>query len=556
MKNPETRKIWSPSAANEFGRLAQGVGGRIEGTNTIFFVAKREIPSDRIKDVTYVKFVCEEKPNKAERYRTRLAVGGDRVNYPDDVGTPTADLLLVKTHLNSTISTPNAKYLTLDIHNFYLNTPMERYEYARVHSDDIPDEIMNEYKLREKVDENGYVYIEIQKGMYGLPQAGILAQELLEKRLKEFGYTQSKIIHGLWTHATRPTTFTLVVDDFGVKYTNIGDANHLINALEKFYEITIDWTGSKYIGLTLNWDYENRKVHLSMPGYIQKALERFQHPKPIRPQNSPHPHSIPIYGAKAQYTESKDDTPLLDKPGQKFIQAVTGTLLYYARAVDPTILVALSAIASNQAKPTQLTMERARQLLDYCATQEDAVLTYHKSDMVLAVHSDAGYLNEKLARSRAGGHFFLSSNSTYPSNNGAILTIAQIIKAVMASAAEAELGALFINAKEAAYIRNILHEMGHPQPPTPIQTDNTTAEGVLNSRVQTKRMKSMDMRLHWLLCREAQSQFRFYWRPGKSNLADYFTKHHSPAHHRNVRAEFLTKLKDLQEQRRSGKSSS
>jgi hypothetical protein len=125
-------------------------------------------------------------------------------------------------------------------------------------------------------------------------------------------------------------------------------------------------------------------------------------------------------------------------------------------------------------------------LLDYCATQDDAVLTYNKSDMVLAVHSDAGYLNEKLARSRAGGHFFLSTNVTYPSNNGAILTIVQIIKAVMASAAEAELGALFINAKEAAYIRNILHEMGHPQPPTPIQTNNTTAEGVLNNRVQTK----------------------------------------------------------------------
>jgi len=125
-------------------------------------------------------------------------------------------------------------------------------------------------------------------------------------------------------------------------------------------------------------------------------------------------------------------------------------------------------------------------LLDYCATQDDAVLTYNKSDMVLAVHSDAGYLNEKLARSRAGGHFFLSTNVTYPSNHGAILTIVQIIKAVMASAAEAELGALFINAKEAAYIRNILHEMGHPQPPTPIQTNNTTAEGVLNNRVQTK----------------------------------------------------------------------
>jgi hypothetical protein len=345
------------------------------------------------------------------------------------------------------------------------------------------------------------------------------------------------------------------VDDFGVKYTDVEDAKHLINALEKHYEISIDWTGSKYIGLTLTWDYEHRKVHISMPGYIQKALEKFQHPKPSRPQNSPHTHAIPIYGAKAQYVTNNDDTPFLDKIGQKFIQAVTGTLLYYARAVDPTILVALSAIASQQAKPTQLTMERTRQLLDYCASQDDAILTYNKSDMILAVHSDAGYLNEKLARSRAGGHFFLSSNVTYPSNNGAILTIAQIIKAVMSSAAEAEMGALFINAKEAVHVRNILNEMGHTQPPTPIQTDNSTAEGVLNNRVQPKRMKSMDMRIRWLLCREAQSQFRFYWRPGKTNLADYFTKHHSPAHHRNTRGEFLTKLKDLRELRKGENSS-
>ena len=195
-------------------------------------------------------------------------------------------------------------------------------------------------------------------------------------------------------------------------------------------------------------------------------------------------------------------------------------------------------------------MEWAKQLLDFCASQEEAVLTYNASNMVLAVHSDAGYLNEKQARSRAGGHFFMSTNVPIPPNNGAILTIAQIIKAVMASAAEAELGALFISAKEAVYIRKILEEMGHPQPPTPIQTDNSTAEGVLNNKVQPKRTKSMDMRLHWLLCREGQQQFRYYWRPGKTNLADYFTKHHPPAHHQNVRADFLTKFKELQDMRR------
>ena len=120
----------------------------------------------------------------------------------------------------------------------------------------------------------------------------------------------------------------------------------------------------------------------------------------------------------------------------------------------------------------------------------------------------------------------------------------------MSSAAEAELGALYLNAREAVYLHQILTEMGHPQPRTPIQTDNSTAEGVVNRKIQPKRTKAMDMRFHWLRDREAQGQFRIYWRPGKTNLVDYFTKHHSPAHHVNVRAEFLTRVKDLAEARR------
>ena len=105
---------------------------------------------------------------------------------------------------------------------------------------------------------------------------------------------------------------------------------------------------------------------------------------------------------------------------------------------------------------------RVRQFLDYCASHEEAVITYHAGDIILAVHSNAGYLNERGARSQAGGHFFLSHDVPNPPNNGAILNIAQIIKAVMSSAAEAELGALFINAKEAVYIRQILTKNGAP----------------------------------------------------------------------------------------------
>ncbi len=145
--------------------------------------------------------------------------------------------------------------------------------------------------------------------------------------------------------------------------------------------------------------------------------------------------------------------------------------------------------------------------------------------------------------------FSLSNDNQFSPNNSAILTNTTIIKAVISSAAEAELGALFLNAKEAIYLRQILTEMSHQQPPTPIQTNNTMAEGVINNKIQPKCTKAMDMRFHWLHNQEAQGQFKIYWQPGWKNLADYFTKHHPPARHVNVRGKFLTRVKDLAEAR-------
>jgi len=98
----------------------------------------------------------------------------------------------------------------------------------------------------------------------------------------------------------------------------------------------------------------------------------------------------------------------------------------------------------------------------------------------------------------------------------------------MTSAAEVELGALFITTKKVLPIRQTLIEMGWPQPPTPVQTDNTTAVGVVNKTLVSNKLKSMDLRYHWLRCRAAQEQLRFYWDKGSSNWGDYSTKHHPP----------------------------
>ena len=160
------------------------------------------------------------------------------------------------------------------------------------------------------------------------------------------------------------------------------------------------------------------------------------------------------------------------------------------------MLTALGSIATQQANPTACTMQKVKHFLNYAATHPDAIITYRASDMVLVGHSDASYLSETKACSQAVGHFFMSNDSADPPNNGAVLTIAQIIKNVMSSAAEADICALFINCREAVPARHTLDKMGHKQPLTPMQTDNTTALRVVTNNIASKRLKSMDMKLH------------------------------------------------------------
>jgi hypothetical protein len=153
-----------------------------------------------MKDITYGQFVCMVRPEKTEPNRTRFTIGGDRINYPCAVATPTAEMLVAKMLFNSVISTKDARFMTMDISNFYLMTPLHCPEFIRIKLGDIPDEVINKYKLREKATKNGSIYIRAKRGMYGLPQAGLLANKLLEKRLNKHGYRQSKLVPGLWKH--------------------------------------------------------------------------------------------------------------------------------------------------------------------------------------------------------------------------------------------------------------------------------------------------------------------------------------------------------------------
>jgi hypothetical protein len=235
------------------------------------------------------------------------------------------------------------------------------------------------------------------------------------------------------------------VDNFVVKYVGKQHAEDLRNALLKTYELTTDWAGTVYSGITLKWDYKNRTCDISMPGYVSNVLSKFQHDAPKHPQHTPSRHVTPVYGAKTQYA-TKDETPSLTAQQCLTIQKVTGSVLYYSRAVDPTVLMPLNDISTEQTKATAKTQAATNQLLYYLATHPDATITYHASDMILHIHSDASYLSVSNARSRPGGLFFLRNNPPeHDTLNGSILNVASVIKNVVASAAESDVGACFHN---------------------------------------------------------------------------------------------------------------
>jgi hypothetical protein len=381
----------------------------------------------------------------------RLIVGGYKLDYSGDVATSTADITTFTSLINSTLSTTDTVMMMMDIKNYYIGTPLPQYEYMRMLLSRFPEEIVNKYNLTALAVDGG-VYIEIRKGMYGLKQADLLANQLLQKRLSPFGCYPARHTPVLWLHKTRPIDFSLIVDDFAVKYMDKKHSDHLRDALLRSYELNTDWEGKLYSGMSLKWDYKNKTCDISMPGYASTVLSKFQYDTPKEPQHTPSRYVTPVYGAKTQYA-TQDEAPSLTEKKCLNIQKVTGSVLYYARAVDPTVLMPINDIATEQTKATGKTQVATNQLLDYLATHPDATIRYHASDTILHIHSDASYLSVSNARSRLGGFFCCEKNPQEDTLNGSILNVASVIKNVVASAAESEVGVCFQNNQSGAPLR-------------------------------------------------------------------------------------------------------
>jgi hypothetical protein len=422
--------------------------------------------------------------------------------------------------------------MAADITDYYLNTPLDRPEYMRMSRKQVSNAIIAEYNYEEYF-VNDMLYFQINKGMYGLPQAGLLAQNRLIAHIAQHGYTQSDTVPCLFRHATNGVTFVLVVDDFGIKFKTAAGRDHLLTTLRMLYKITVDMTDPTYLGMTIKHDKVAQTITCSMPGYIEKVLARFHDWAGTRTAKSPGVYTTPQYGAKVQYAHT-DDTEPLSAADIKTLQGIVGCMAYYARAVDPTMLTTTNTIASLQAEPTQAVRAQAVRLLQYAAAYPNNTIVYTKSKMHVILQVDASYLSRSKARSVAGGVAYFGDADNPTKENGMVHAISSIIDVVVASAGEAEYGAAFLFAQQGVWLRNIAVALGHAQPVTPILCDNEFAIGLANDTIKQKKSKSIDMRFHWLRDRIRQGQFTITHLKGTLNLADFFTKTLSCAQHQEM----------------------
>jgi hypothetical protein len=532
LKGPE-KELWEKAHGEEIIRLIESETGR--------FIHRSEMPQGR-KAAYYNPQLKIKVKADGTIYRVRGTIGGDQIIYPGVTTAYTAHLETIRILLNAVVS-EDAFFMTADIKDFYLGTPLPNVEYMRISLKHIPLDVQERYNIASMV-HNGYVLMEISKGIYGLPQAGKLAQDRLVAHLAKNGYIQCVNTPCLFIHQTNGVAFTLVVDDFLIKYSDRKDVNHLLTVLRELYTITTEFGATqKYVGITLHHNRAQRHIDMSIPGYVQKAIQRFQRTN-LKGADSPIIYVPPNYGKHQQEVPLDEPSVPLTAAEILELQEIVGVFLFYARAVDPTMLTAINKIASRQAKPTSLIKKEVERFLQYANKWPDATMRIRASNMKLVCHSDGSYLSESEARSRAGGILFLGDCKDNEAPNAPICFLSVIIKTVVSSATATEYAAAFIVAQAAISIINTLADLGYPQKETEFFCDNLCAVGLANNNFTLKRTKTIDMRYHWIRDQVKLGIFKVTWKAGKLNLADFFTKAHPVKHHLQIRWKYVHMSED------------
>ena len=352
--------IWWAASDREFIKC-------IEERKTFCPIHEHEKPPARI--ASYLNMQCKKKftdvsdPTKFDA-RVRATYGGNVTDYSGERSAQASGMTDFKILLNKTVSMSDRKFVTADATDFYLiDNPLERPEYMRVKIAEISPSSMERFQFAKYLQPGSdSILLRIDNGIYGLPQSGMLAQRRLKAHLADHGYLESPHSPCHFTHITDQIDFVLVVDDFGISTQGDGPAERLFAVLRKRYPLKVDMTGSKFIGFKIDFTYSadiaKRMCAISMPGYVDAAMKRFQVnlTKPVHSAED----VLPItYGSPAAQLIESDNSAPLDAAGLLRLQQINGTILYYARAVDALLLPCCGRLGLRLADPTAAVLQRA-----------------------------------------------------------------------------------------------------------------------------------------------------------------------------------------------------
>jgi hypothetical protein len=516
MQGPDSA-VWQQSNDKELRKL-------IKDTGTMRATLKTNIPQDRRRDISYYSPQTREKIKEdALQQRVRGTYGGNLQRYSGRTSAKTTELAVSKVQFNKVVSL-NRQFSSIDLTDFYLSEFLPTPEYLSIPLRIFSDAILDELNLRSFI-VNGCICFEVVKTMYGLKQSGYLAQQGLIKHLNLHGYTQDQWVPMLFSDSRSDLQFTLTVDDFGIDWDDSAsdaDYDHLKAVLELKYAITEQKVCTKHLGMTLDYDRSAGTLSLSMPGYISQLLEQHTD-RPLSFQQTPALYTPVQYGTKGAQQVTVDPTPAATDIAKQQLQSIVGSLLYYARAVDPSLMTAVCALSAQQSNPTEAATAAADRLLGYVAAYPDNQLVYRSSDMQLKFASDASHNSRPKGRSVGGGIIY-AGDADNNNINGAIDAFSSVIGVVVMSAYEAEVAALYMTMQRCEWLRQVFSAFGFKQGPTPGVTDNEVAISFAMNTCTLSKSKSIDIRFHWIRDRISQGHFTLSHVPGIDNIADFFTK--------------------------------
>jgi hypothetical protein len=518
---PTIAAQWLEKLENEMTRL-------IDTTGTAIPVAYSSVPQGQV--ASYCSLIMEKREGKD--MRVRMVFGGDRQAPKPEWTSRNSDMVTKKIFANALVSS-GKKLCILDIKDFYIASMnvLETPEYMFIAGKDISPNLRARFGHLID-DRTGRLMLQLVKSIYGMRQAGFIAQRNLIELLKKHGYKESGY-DSIFTSEDGKVIFLTHTDDFAIGYEEEIGVEKLKTILtEAGYKLVIDKEAKNFCGFQVKYDRDAKipSITLSVEKTLEKALARFGFSLGDKQKTKTTPYPTAITQDNRNYDpreQAADASRMLDEKELTLLQEMIGVLRYIAMAVYGHLELCIAKIAASMAEPRLAMLEAAKRIFQYLANpaNRNRCLRYERSDMQLRAVSDASYGTETRFRSRTGGFIYLGRNDDEEWINAPIEIICSVQQNVCTCTVEAEYVALFDIGTRLIYLKELIQGMGYTQQTIEIECDNQGAVGIATLTKNNRKMRHIAMRYHWTREQVLQKVFDIIWRTGKNNKADYATKY-------------------------------